>query len=517
MPRIPNFNRNQSFIFCPDDYIPEDSPVRILDAFVNSLNLEELGYITFASSAPGQQPYSRFDLIKLHLYGYINGIRSSRKLAAECSRNIELMWLINGISPSKSLISDFVKVNETAIQNTFKEFVLFLKFAGFVDNKAIVIDGTKIRAQNSRTKYYSIKKIDSTIEYFESQIKHYTDLLKKAEAEDLSDKDIDENAIIPFKEKIDNYQKKVEQFTEFKKNMKDQKLSQITLTDPDSRMMTSHGNSDISYNMQTAVDAKNSLIVTTDVVSDINDTNQLENMVDKAEETLGSVADATIADKGYYNTSQIANCEAKGTDVYVKPSKSKNATNNSDYSIDKFTFDKELNIYICPAGKHLTFKRNLSRRLNKTDAEATVVGYEYFCSDCAGCPHLHQCTNSVDGRRITRNTNQDILDIIEKRFEENPKIYTIRKCVVEHPFGTIKRSLGYTYFLRRGLSAVKTEAALISLAYDLKRLVNISNLKEITKKLREYSLHFHYIFYIFFHFLKKNIKLFSCQKNIYVL
>ena len=150
-------------LFCPDDYIPEDSPVRILDAFVNSLNLEELGYITFASSAPGQQPYSRFDLIKLHLYGYINGIRSSRKLAAECSRNIELMWLINGISPSKSLISDFVKVNETAIQNTFKEFVLFLKFAGFVDNKAIVIDGTKIRAQNSHNKYYSIKKIDSTI------------------------------------------------------------------------------------------------------------------------------------------------------------------------------------------------------------------------------------------------------------------------------------------------------------------------------------------------------------------
>ena len=286
MPRIPNFNRNQSFIFCPDDYIPEDSPVRILDAFVNSLNLEELGYITFASSAPGQQPYSRFDLIKLHLYGYINGIRSSRKLAAECSRNIELMWLINGISPSKSLISDFVKVNETAIQNTFKEFVLFLKFAGFVDNKAIVIDGTKIRAQNSRNKYYSIKKIDSTIEYFESQIKHYTYLLKKAEVNDLDDKDIDENAIIPFKEKIDNYQKKVEQFTEFKKNMKDQKLSQITLTDPDSRMMTSHGNSDISYNMQTAVDAKNSLIVTTDVVSDINDTNQLENMVDKAEEPM---------------------------------------------------------------------------------------------------------------------------------------------------------------------------------------------------------------------------------------
>ena len=180
MPRIPNFNRNQSFIFCPDDYIPEDSPVRIIDAFVNSLNLEELGYIVFASSAPGQQPYSRFDLIKLHLYGYINGIRSSRKLAAECSRNIELMWLINGISPSKSLISDFVKVNETAIQNTFKEFVLFLKFSGFVDNKAIVIDGTKIRAQNSRNKYYSIKKIDNTIEYFESQIKHYTDLLKKA-------------------------------------------------------------------------------------------------------------------------------------------------------------------------------------------------------------------------------------------------------------------------------------------------------------------------------------------------
>ena len=313
------------------------------------------------------------------------------------------------------------------------------------------------------------------------------------------------------------YQKKVEQFTELKKNMKDQKLSQITLTDTDSRMMTSHGNSDISYNMQTAVDAKNSLIVTTDVVSDINDTNQLENMVDKAEETLGSVADTTIADKGYYNSSQIANCEAKGTNVYVKQSKAKNSTNNSDFSIDKFSFDKKRNIYICPAGKHLTLKKTIARRLNKADAEPTITGYEYMCSDCLGCPNLDKCTSSVDGRRITRNVNQDVLDIIEKRFEENPGMYTLRKCVVEHPFGTIKRSMGYTYFLRRGLSAVKTEAALICLAYDLKRLVNISNLKEITKKLREYSLRFHYIFYIFFHFFKKNINLFSYQKNIYVL
>lgn len=509
MPRISHFDRNQAFIFRLEDHVSEDNPVRITDAFVDSLDLNSLGFITFASSAPGQQPYSRSDLLKLVLYGYTSGIRSSRKLAAECCRNLELIWLINGITPSKTSIADFIKDNEVPIQNVFKDFVTFLRKYDFVDGNIAVIDGTKIRAQNSRNRYFSTKKIDNIIDYFNSQIEHYTYLLKSDEAEDSSTSDSDNSSLFTFKEKISGYQQKINEFSDLKKKMIDEDISQITLTDPDSRMMTSHGNSDICYNLQHSVDAKNSLIVATDVVSDVNDTNQLQNMHTKTTENLGAPPNVDTADKGYFNTEQIAACEATGTQVFVKRPKSKNSTNNSMFSIDKFSFVPDKNIYICPNNQPLTFSRNLYKRKNPNDSNSSIAGYEYSCSHCATCPYFSQCTTSVDGRRITRNVHQDILDKIQKNFEDNPEMYTIRKCVVEHPFGTIKRSLGYTYFLHRGLKAVRTEAALIAMAYNLIRLSNISKVKEIVKLFRDYSRRFYYFFTIFFQFYKKIINSYS--------
>lgn len=179
------------------------------------------------------------------------------------------------------------------------------------------------------------------------------------------------------------------------------------------------------------------------------------------------------------------------------------------FSIDKFSYVPEKNIYICPNNQPLTFSRNLCKRKNPDDSESSIVGYEYSCSTCGFCPHIDKCTTSVDGRRITRNVYQDVLDKVQRNFENNPDMYSLRKCVVEHPFGTIKRSLGYTYFLRRGLKAVRTEAALIAMAYNLKRLANISNIQEIVKKFRDYSLCFYYFFTIFFQFHKKIINSFS--------
>ena len=499
MPHISSLNRNQSTIFCLDNYISSDNPVRIIDAFVNKLNLQALGSVTFESSKPGQQPYSRSDLLKLHLYGYISGIRSSRKLSAACHDSLSIIWLIGGITPSKSSITDFIKVNEIPIQNTFKLFVEFLHHANYIDGEATVTDGTKIRAQNSRNRYYSIKKIDNTISYFNSQIEHYTALLKSSDSDSNSSETSDEEAI-HFKEKISNYEKKIDEFTNLKKKMMDNGLSQITLTDPDSRMMTSHGNSDICYNFQTSVDSKNSLIVANDVVSDVNDTNQLQNMHKKTTQNLGFAPKSNIADMGYFNAEQIAFCQANGSQVFVKRPKTKNATNNSSFSIDKFKYVPEENIYICPAGNKLHFSRNLVKRKNKNDSETSILGYEYTCSDCFHCPHFGKCTNSLAGRKITRNYYQDVLDKVQKNFEEKPDMYVLRKCVVEHPFGTIKRSLGYTYFLRRGLKAVRTEAALICLAYDIKRLANIAKVKEIIQKVEEFFLRLYYFFTNFFQF-----------------
>ena len=492
MPYLSGFDRNQTFLFSLNDFVDSNSSVRLIDAFVQALNLDELEFKTFSPSARGQQPYDRADLLKLHIYGYVNGIRSSRKLALEASRNVELMWLLNNATPAKSCIADFVKNNKRPIKNTFKKFIDFLKFANFIDAKKVVIDGTKIRAQNSRNKYYSINKIDATISFFNSQMDKYLHELKSAEGSI----DVDENAILPIKQKIDHYKDKLDEFNSIKKNMIDNNLSQITITDPDSRMMTSHGNSDISYNMQTSVDSKNSLIVASDVVNDINDTNQLENMVNNSKDNLHQVPDASIADMGYFNAEQIAHCENLGTHVFVKRPKSKNATDISDFSIDKFTFNPDKNTYTCPAAQTLTFSRHLRKRKSKLDKDTSIVGFEYSCSSCYNCPYFGKCTNSFAGRKITRNFYQDILDTVQKRFDDNPNIYTLRKCVVEHPFGTIKRSLGYTYFLRKGLESVKVEATLISLAYDFKRLATISKVPDILKKMREFfSSFYHFLLY----------------------
>jgi transposase len=501
MPYISGFDRNQSFLFSLDNFIDENNPVRLIDSFVDLLDLDSLGFITFSPSAPGQKPYNRYDLLKLHIYGYINGIRSSRKLAKEATRNIELMWLLNNASPAKSCISNFIKENKIAIKNTFKKFVDFLQFADFVDANASVIDGTKIRAQNSRNKYYSIKKIDATIDFFNSQIDKYLNAIQSS----TDSIDSDPNAIISISQKIDNYKTKLEQYYSIKNNMIQNNLSQITLTDPDSRMMSSHGNSDISYNLQTSVDSKNSLIVAFDVVNDVNDTNQLENMVNKTIDHLSKVPISFIADMGYFNAEQIVNCEQLNTKIFVKRPKTKNSTNNSAFSIDKFYFDPIKNTYTCPAGNTLTFSRNLRKRKNKSDKNSSIIGFEYSCANCSSCPHSSKCTSSSSGRRITRNFYQDTLDKVQKRFDEYPEIYTLRKCVVEHPFGTIKRSMGYTFFLRKGLSSVNTEAALICLAYDFKRLTNISNIKDIMQKMREFFSHFLYIFYLFSFDYKKII------------
>lgn len=340
MAYISGFDRNQSFLFSLNDFISDDNPVRLIDLFVDLLDLPSLGFISHSPSSPGQRPYRSSDLLKLHLYGYVNGIRSSRKLAAECSRNVELMWLLNNVSPAKSCISDFIRLNKSPIHNVFKKFVDFLKFADFVDAKACVIDGSKIRAQNSRNKFFSIKKIDATISFFNSQIDKYISALQSAE----SSVDSDPDAIISFNQSISHYKDKLAQFHSLKDSMISNSLSQVSITDPDSRMMSSHGNSDISFNLQTSVDSKNSLM------------------------------------------------------------------------------------------------------------------------------------------------------------------YTLRKCVVEHPFGTIKRSLGYTYFLRRGLDSVRAEATLICLAYDIKRVCNIAPFSFLKDKLKEFFLAFPSFFNLFFSSLLKKTK-----------
>src|SRR5699024_129333 len=273
MSNVQGFSRDQiSFqLLSLDEMIDKENPVRAIDAFVESLCLTDMGIKEYERHTPGQQPYERKDLLKLFIYGYFNKIRSSRSLETECKRNIELMWLVNGIRPDHGTISLFLKENRKGFKNVMRTFTCLLKGWGLIDGELIAIDGTKIKAQNSKGNYITPKEIKKKMKYFDEKIEQYLQRLEEVAQEN----EITAETVSSIETKIEKYKKKKEHLTELKKIMTEEGKKQLTVTDPDSRAMKNNGKIDVAYNMQSAVDNKHKLIVTLDVVNDINDQSQL--------------------------------------------------------------------------------------------------------------------------------------------------------------------------------------------------------------------------------------------------
>lgn len=306
MSNVQGFSRDQiSFqLLSLDEMIDKENPVRAIDAFVESLCLADIGIKEYKKHNPGQQPYEREDLFKLFIYGYFNKIQSSRYLETECKRNIELMWLVNGIRPDHGTISLFLKENRKGFKKVMRTFTCLLKGWGLIDGKLIAIDGTKIQAQNSKGNY------------------------------------ITPNGLT--------------------KKMNEERKKQLTITDPESRAMKNNGRVDVAYNMQSAVDSKHKLIVTLDVVNNVNDQSQLSPMTSQVNKILSKNKDRTIvADTGYYNAKEIKDCLDDGNTLYLKPQKVKSVYGNSAYSKDNFRYQKETDTYLCPQGSFLTWKSPL--------------------------------------------------------------------------------------------------------------------------------------------------------------
>ncbi|WP_081468444.1 transposase [Desulfosporosinus orientis] len=295
MPYIEGANRKQInfFPYTLDDYVSEDNPVRVIDAYVDSLNLEELGFEVFSAQDAGQKPYRREDLLKLYIYCYLNRIRSSRAMEAEATRNTEVMWLIGRITPDHGTLSAFMKNNKKAIKQLFKEFTLMLKGFGLIDGNLIAIDGTKIKANNAKGKHYNENIIKKKIEYYESKIEEYiSDFLNTTEDKTLKQ---------TMTEKIQSYNARIEQLNTLKKDLKEQGKKQVCLTDPDAKSMKNNGKFEVCFNMQTVVDSKHKLFVGFEVVNDVNDQSQLSNMVDKAKQVFKEEEISVVADTGYFN------------------------------------------------------------------------------------------------------------------------------------------------------------------------------------------------------------------------
>ena len=373
------------------------------------------------------------------------------------------MWLVNCITPDHGTIAGFVQKNNAAFHNTLRNLTLILKGWGLIDGELIVIDGTKIHAQNSKHNCITQSGLYKKIEYAEAQINAYLMAIAKDEvtADDLTDK-------------LKTYQELKEQYLTQKQELKDEGLEQKSLTDPDSRRMKNNGSLDICYNVQSVVDAKNHFVVDISTTNDINDQNQLYTMAQKASELLEKESSTVLADTGYYNGTEIKKCVDAGMNVFIKKAKANNATKDNEFRKEKFIYNGETDEYTCPAGNRLRFFENTSKNGMKYR--------KYKCTDCNSCKYKKDCTTSSSGRTIQRWVHEDVLETVYNETLNNNEFYKQRRCIVEHPFGTIKRSLGYNFFLRRRQENVDAEAASMFIAYNFKRLLSMFSTEELVMR-----------------------------------
>ena len=468
-------------LFTFDNLISDDNYVRINDAFVDSLNLSDLGFLTYSGDHPGQKPYRTDILLKIHIYCFFNGIQSSRKQERECSRNIELIWLTGNLKPDHSTLANFCKNNSSALKNVFKQFSDVCRSLNLFDFKIFAFDGTKIKANCSKKRAFTLDKIDKALDNIDQKISEY---ISKIDDDTSS---IDDALKAEFQQKLDLIKQRKVQYLNIKQNMIDNNLSEFCATDPDSKIMKNHSNIEPCYNVQSVVDSKNKLILDYDVSNQANDVGLLKPMSDKVFDdfNLNSfIKDnpnhiiTEIADAGYYKSDDLLALNSSNVKALVpKPKSASHSSDSDNFSKDNFSFDSLNDIYICPAGKKLSFSRNSTETRNGNTNHYKI----YSCSSCSSCPFRNKCTKSPNGRSIKRNVNEDKLLDFDNQYKKDSSLYKLRKELVEHPFGTIKRSLGFTYLHIKGLERVSSWASSVFLAYNLKRVINILGIQKLMK------------------------------------
>ncbi|KNY26121.1 IS1182 family transposase [Pseudobacteroides cellulosolvens] len=458
---VKGISRKQVELSSLEDHIDEESEVRAIDALIESMDIKDLGFKEGNNENSGRSMYSPMDLIKLYVYGYFNGIRSSRKLEKQAKINLEVKWLLKGVQPKHSVISDFRKEHIDCFDNLFKNLINICNDFNLIGKELIAIDGTKIRADAAKSKYYTLKKLKFMEELTEEKLKEY---LKALEENDCKE------ATKEISDRIKVLEEKKELYNELKEVLND--TSGISLTDPDAKRMKT-GNTKgtiIGYNVQTAVDEKNKLIIDYEVRNDAVDQGLLYDVAKNAKEKLGVDSIEVLADKAYFKSEDIIKCEENGIVPYVPKQKVVTPNIDSGYIKEKFIYDKDNDMYICPAGKKLYMR-------SKSEDVKMKIYYNY--EECQNCPYRDKCTTSKYGRHIERNPKEEIVENAIERFNANGAKYKKRQMIVEHPFGTLKRVMNFEYFLLRGKKLVSGETGLAFFCYNMKRLINIKGTKEI--------------------------------------
>jgi len=447
---------------CLDDMLPEDAEVRALEIIIDKMDIHSLGFTYSNTKSTGRPPYDPSDMFKIYAYSYFNGIRSSRKIERECYRNIELMWLIGDIRPDFKTIADFRKDNKEQIKAAFKRFSMICSELGLIGKEIVAIDGSKFRASNSRIKYHSEKKVDEKIRHHTEKAEHYMSLLDSCDKEESNHPKLSKDEIIA---KIDKANNRLIELSLLKEEVKQN--GTIYETDPDARMMkVNNKGADICHNVQIAVDSKNHMIVAVDVTSEPVDKEQLYNVASQTKENLEVDTLTVIADKGYYSARQFALCENDGITPIVSNADRSFLSLTKAYSKEAFKYDESKEGYYCPQGHF--FKPYRSRKTSKYTGHIRYQNKEA----CMNCNVKHLCTDAKF-RTIADRPHEKYARSMNKRLRENADMYKQRKQLAEHPWGTVKRSWGFSYFLTRRTENVRTESLLHFLAYNMKRAINI--------------------------------------------
>jgi transposase len=462
-------DRSQTLLFPErlEDYIGAENPVRFLDTFVAKLELHNLGFAKARCANTGRPPYDPAALLKLYLYGYLHRVRSSRSLEAECHRNVEVLWLLGKLTPDFKTIADFRKDNLKPLQAVARQFTRLCRKLELFGGELLAIDGSKFAAVNARDQNFNADKLQDLIARADARLAEYFQQLDTADAAEPGAATLSATELAA---KIAAVQERQDWHKELLAQLDDEQ-KQVSVTDPDARKLpTAHGTV-VGYNAQLAVDAKHKLIAADDVTNEGTDLHQLASVALQAKTNLAIQQAEVLADAGYYSAAEVGRCTEHGLTPFIPKHDTSANTARGLYGKSQFKYDAAKDVYVCPANGTLTYRFStyeLGRELKY-----------YRAKGCQVCPLKSRCTRNQANRTITREANEHLMEAMAARMQQHPEKFKLRKTLAEHPFGTIKRWFGYTHFLLKGLPKVQAEWSLTTLAYNLKRVLNLVSFEKL--------------------------------------
>ena len=474
MTHISGFDRSQLLLLpeAIDDYVGADNPVRFIDGFVDGLDLAAAGFTRVAPKTTGRPGYAPDDMLKLYIYGYLNRVRSSRRLEAECHRNIEVIWLLRTLKPDFKTIADFRADNRAAFKAVFRQFTLLCKRLDLFGRELLAVDGTRIKAVNNKDRNFTRNSLEKFIKAADERLEEY---LQRLDEGDAAESGTGGARTKNLAEKIEALRNKRGRYAALLAEMERTGEAQVSLTDPDSRAMAAHTKVGVGYNIQVAVDAKNKMIVEQAVTNQVVDMGLLTQTAEPARAILDVATIDVVADRGYFKIEDIEACENAGGVPFVPKPQRGSSVREGFFRKDEFRYDPERDVFICPAGQILASRyESRLRELKKIDYANRAA--------CLVCPIRSRCTNGY--RKVSRLENEAVLDRMAARLKARPEILDRRRETVEHPFGSIKQWMNQGAFLMRGLDKVRAEFSLTALVYNLRRALNILGVEALMEAVR---------------------------------